>query len=198
MTNPRLQGRRTTVRVGAVASLLGGLLTAASSMIHFHGIARPLVPLGVACLGVGMFGLQAAIRPRESTLRRYGLVLTVTGVSLGVIGMAGSAIGIVATPAAHLINTGEHAGLPCIGAGMLAWGFASIRARALGRWSAAPLLVGVLALAGTAALNPTALAFLERTTVLPAAFGASWVTVGLGLLAAARPPSPPIHDVAAS
>jgi hypothetical protein len=186
------------IRVGAAASLIGGLLTAASSMTHFHGIARPLVPIGVALLGVAMFGLQAAIRPREPRLRRYGFVLTAVGVSLGVTGMAGSAIGIIATPAARLINTGEHAGLPFIGAGMIAWGCASVRARALGHWSAAPLIVGVLALAGTATLNHAALAYLERTAVLPAMFGASWIAVGIGLLAAAQHPAPPIDAVVVS
>lgn len=198
MPNPDLRRRRAMLLIGAVASILGGLLTAASSMTPFHGLARPFVPIGVACLGVGIVGLQAAIRPREAMLRRVGWVLTVVGVSLGVIGMAGSAMGVIGTPTARLINTGEHAGLPFIGAGMVAWGCASIRARALGRWSAAPLLVGVLALAGIATLNPAALAYLERTAVLPVMFGASWVTVGLGLLAAVRHPDPPAQVMVAS
>jgi hypothetical protein len=178
--------RRTAIRVGAAASVIGGVLTAASAITHFHGIIRPLVPIGVACLGIGMLGLQAVITPREAALRRFGWSLTGVGISLGVIGMGGSAMGIVGTATARVINTGEHAGLPFIGAGMIAWGYASVRSRALGRWSAVPLFVGAPALAGIAMLNAAALAYLERTPVLPSVFGASWIALGLALFAAAR------------
>jgi hypothetical protein len=189
--------RQMAIRVGAGAAVVGGLLTAASSITPFHGPFRPLVPIGVACLGVGVVGVHAAIGPRETVWRRTGWVLVGLGVGLGVIGMAGSALGIVGTPVARVINTGEHAGLPCIGAGMLAWGWACVRARAMGRWSVAPLLIGVLGLIGAVTLNRSALAFAERTAVLPALFGASWVGLGIGLLAAARR-VPTVGDIAPS
>jgi hypothetical protein len=61
------------------------------------------------------------------------------GLLLGLIGMAGSALGVVdPNPVAPVINTGEHAGLLFIGAGMLLWGIVAVRTRAFGRWSVLP------------------------------------------------------------
>jgi hypothetical protein len=178
--------RAVLIRLGGLAAILGGALTAASSAIHFHGASRPLVPLGVACLAVGVVGLRAAMWGREVRLRRWGSASALVGIGLGVTGMAGSALGVVgAQPLARAINTGEHLGLVFIGGGMLAWGFAGLRAHALRRWSAAPVIIGLFALAGLVSFSPRLFAIVEASPV-PALFGLSWTLLGVGLLAITR------------
>jgi len=52
----------------------------------------------------------------------FAVALAAIGLILGIAGMAGSALGVVGSgAAARVINSGEHAGLVVIGAGMLAW-----------------------------------------------------------------------------
>jgi hypothetical protein len=177
------KGRFDIVGVGGLAAVIGGVLTAAASAKHFHGASRPLVPIGVACLAVGVIGLRAAVGSSEPRLRRWGTALALVGVGLGVLGMAGSAAGIVGTQFAHVINTGEHAGLLFIGAGLTTYGVATIRQRTLGPvLSGLPALVGLFGLVGVLALDPALLAILERS-VVPVLFGLAWAALGVALLA---------------
>ena len=69
------------------------------------------------------------------------------GLLLSFISMLGSWLGVLPpNPVASVINMVEHAGLVFIGAGLVTWGVVALRARALGRLSLVPLLVGLLSL----------------------------------------------------
>ena len=190
--------RSTFVRIAGVAALLGGALFALSFATHPQGLARAIVPGSVAGLIIGILGLHARLLGREGRLGVLGFVLVGIGLGLGLIGMAGSALGILdPNPVAPIINTGEHAGLVFIGAGLLLWGLVTRRERALGRWSILPLLMGLLSLSGIVFLVPAALEALEQIG-LPEVFGLSWMLLGFALLTSqANPASRPTQVAAA-
>ncbi len=174
--------RSLAVRAGGAAALLGGTLLLLSFLSHPSGLARAVVPGSIACLILGMVGLHALLWRREGRLGAIGFVLVGVGLVLGFIGMAGSALGVLdPNPAAPIINTGEHAGLVFIGAGMLLWGIVAVRVKVLGRWSVMPLVIGLLSLTGIVFLNPDAFAAVEHS-VAPLVFAASWMPLGYGLL----------------
>jgi hypothetical protein len=184
-------------RIGGTASLLGGSIFLISMLTPLRGWTRIGVPASVAAMAAGALGLLAALHGREPRMERLGFTLVGIGLGLGFIGMAGSALGIL-PPArlAAVLNTGEHAGLLFIGAGMCTWSVLSIRTKALGRLSFAPLPIGLLGLAGITFIDPTTFSTLERG-VVPLAFACGWVLLGLALLAAppnrfieCRPPMP--------
>src|SRR5262245_32217066 len=103
--------------------IVGGALLLLSSFVHPSGLARAAVPGSIVCLLVGLVGLHALLWGREGRLGLLGFALVAIGLGLGFIGMAGSALGILQpNPLAPVINTGEHAGLVFIGAGMSLWG----------------------------------------------------------------------------
>jgi hypothetical protein len=182
--------RSTFVRVAGAAALLGGALSALSDLSHPQGLARAVVPLSVACLLLGIVGLHALLWGREGRLGLFGFVLVSIGLALGFIGMAGSALEIVyPNPLAPIINTGEHAGLVFVGAGMLAWGFVTLRRQALGRWSILPLLIGLLSLTGIVFLIPAAFSALEHSP-MPLIFSITWILFGLALLTRRTGPAP--------
>ncbi len=112
--------------------------------------------------------------------------MVATGLGLGLIGMAGSALGVLnPNPLAPIINTGEHAGLVFIAAGMIVWGVLAVRTSVLGRWSAVPIAIGVLGLSGLTFLWPAAFATLEGG-VVPLVFSGSWTVLGYALLTQTR------------
>jgi hypothetical protein len=170
------------VRAGGAAALLGGTLLLLSFVAHPHGLARAMVPGSIACLILGMVGLHVLLWRNEGRLGALGFVLVGVGLALGFIGMAGSALGVLdPNPLAPIINTGEHAGLVFIGAGMLLWGVVALRAKALGRWSVMPVVIGLLSLTGIVFLNPDAFAAVENS-VVPLVFAACWIPLGYALL----------------
>jgi hypothetical protein len=178
---PRLS-RSMVVRAGGAAALLGGTLMMLSLLAHPHGLARAAVPGSIACLILGVVGLHALLWRHEGRLGAIGFVLVGVGLALGFIGMAGSALGVLdPNPLAPIINTGEHAGLVFIGAGMLLWGVVALRTKALGRWSVMPLVIGLLGLSGIVFLNPDAFAAVEQS-VVPLVFAACWIPLGYALL----------------
>jgi hypothetical protein len=178
---PRVS-RSMVVRTGGAAALLGGILLLLSFLSHPSGPARAVVPGSIACLVLGMIGLHALLWRREGVLGAIGFVLVGVGLALGFIGMAGSALGVLdPNPVAPIINTGEHAGLIFIGAGMLLWGIVAMRVQALGRWSFMPLMIGLVSLPGIVFLNPGAFAAVEHS-VMPLVFAASWIPLGYALL----------------
>lgn len=129
-------------------------------------------------------------------MRGIGLAFLAAGLILGFIGMAGSALTILQpNPIASVINTGEHAGLVFIAAGMMAWGALAIRTLALGRWSLLPFAMGFLSMTGIVFVIPSAFAAVEAS-VVPLAFAASWMLLGLALLrtrpAASEGPGRPV------
>lgn len=179
-------------RLGGVCAIIGGALNLASSVVHFGGPTRAAVPVSVLCLLVGVVGLHARLRGREGRWGAIGFALAAVGVTLGIVGMAGSALGVVGSgAAARVINSGEHAGLVFIGAGMLAWGTATLKHRALGRWSFTPMMIAVSGLAGITFVQPAAFAVIENG-FLPVVFGGSWILLGVALLA---PVSPRLTEV---
>lgn len=112
--------RSVVIRAGGVAAMRGGVLWLLISLSHPNGPARAVVPGSVVCLILGVVGLHALLWGREGRLGWLGFVLVAVGLVLGLIGMVGSAVGILSpNPVAPVINTGEHAGLAFIGAGML-------------------------------------------------------------------------------
>jgi hypothetical protein len=146
------------------------------------GLARAAVPGSIVCLIMGMLGLHALLWGREGRLGRLGFVLMGVGLRLGFIGMAGSALGILdPNPIAPMINTGEHAGVVFIGAGMLLWGLLTLRVKALGRWSILPLVMGLLSLMGIVFSNQAAFAALEHSPA-PLAFAVCCGLLGYALL----------------
>jgi hypothetical protein len=175
--------RSVFVRAGGVAAMLGGALSLLISLSHPSGPARAVVPGSVVCLILGVVGLHALLWRREGRLGWLGFVLVGVGLVLGLIGMAGSALGILSpNPVAPVINTGEHAGLAFIGAGMFLWGIVTLRVNALGRWSALPLVIGLLSLAGGILFPfPDVFAAVEHSAV-PLVFAASWILFGYALL----------------
>jgi hypothetical protein len=183
------------VRAAGAAAMVGGMLFLLSWLTHPHGLARAAVPVSIACLIIGVAGLHALLWGREGRLGWLGFVLVGVGLALGLIGMAGSALGVLnPNPVAPIINTGEHAGLAFIGAGMLLWGIVTLRAKALGRWSVLPLAIGLLSLTGIVFLFPAAFAAVEQS-VVPQAFAVSWAIFGFALLtsridASTVPPQP--------
>ena len=182
--------RSTFVRMAGVAALLGGALFVLSFATHPQGLARAIVPASVAGLLIGIMGLHARLWGREGRLGRWGFVLVGIGLGLGLIGMAGSALGILdPNPLGPIINTGEHAGLVFIGAGLLLWGLVTLREQALGRWSILPLLMGLLSLSGIVFLIPAAFSALEQSA-MPEVFGLSWILLGIALLTSRANPSP--------
>ena len=183
--------RTTFARVAGATALLGGLLFALSFVTHPQGLARAIVPGSVVCLLVGILGLHARLWGREGRLGWLGFGLVGVGLALGFIGMAGSAVGILyPNPLAPIINTGEHAGLVFIGAGMLLWGIVTLREKALGRWSVLPLVISLFGLSGIVFLVPAAFAALENSA-MPEVFALSWMLLGFALLTTTRAnPSP--------
>jgi hypothetical protein len=174
--------RSNFVRAAGAVALLGGLLSFVSFVSHPSGLLRAIVPGSVACMLVGVVGLYALIIGRSGRLGTAGLGLVVTGLLLGFIGMAGSALGILSpNPLAPIINTGEHAGLVFIGMGLLLWGIATVRLRALGRLSALPLVMSAIGLAGIVFLVPDAFAVLEES-IAPQLFALCWALLGYALL----------------
>ena len=182
--------RSAFVRLAGAVALLGGALNGLSFLSHPQGLARAAVPASVACLIVGILGLHALLWGREGRLGLFGLVLVGAGLTLGFIGMAGSAVGILdPNPLAPIINTGEHAGLVFIGAGMLLWGIVTLREKALGRWSILPLVMSLFGLSGIVFVNPAAFAALEHSP-MPQVFALSWILLGFALLTSRSNPSP--------
>jgi hypothetical protein len=178
--------RSSVIRIGGGAAMLGGGLYLLSSLVHPHGLARAMVPGSIVCLIIGVGGLHVLLWGREGKLGWLGLALVVIGLGLGLVGMAGSALGVVRpNPVALIINTGEHAGLVFIGAGMAAWGILTLRLHALGRWSVVPLAIGLLGLTGVVFLVPTTFAALEASAV-PLVFAASWILLGYAMVTQAR------------
>jgi hypothetical protein len=181
-----IMSRSTFVRACGAVALLGGLLSFVSFVSHPSGPLRAIVPGSVACMLVGVVGLYALISPRAGRLSGIGLGLVVTGLLLGFIGMTGSAIGILdPNPLAPIINTGEHAGLVFIGMGLLLWGIATLRLKALGRFSVLPLVMSVIGMAGISLLVPGAFAVLEES-IVPQLFGLCWALLGYALLTSGR------------
>lgn len=174
--------RHQFIRVAGAAALLGGLLNLYSFLTHPQGLERAAVPLSVVGMIVGIVGLHALLWRREGRLGLLGFGLVGAGLALGFIGMAGSALGILdPNPLAPIINTGEHAGLVFIGAGLLLWGIVTLRAQALGRWSLLPLAMGLLSLTGIVFLVPSAFTVLEDSLV-PHVFAMTWILLGYALL----------------
>ena len=174
--------RSTIVRAAGAAALLGGMLYLLSVLTHPTGLARAAVPGSILLMLLSIVGLHARLWGREGLLGWLGFVLVGTGLLLGLIGMAGSALGILdPNPIAPIINTGEHAGLVFIGAGLLLWGILTLQLKALGRWSVLPLLMGLLSLTGIVFLIPPAFSALE-SSVVPQVFALSWVLLGFALL----------------
>lgn len=174
--------RSVLVRAAGAAAVLGGALNLLGSVTHLHGLARAAVPGSIVCLIIGVLGLHALLWGREGRLGWLGFILVGVGLTLGFIGMAGSALGVLRpNPVAPIINTGEHAGLVFIGAGMLLWGIVALQMKALGRWSVMPLVIGLLSLTGIAFLVPATFALLEES-VVPLVFAACWMLFGYGLL----------------
>lgn len=169
------------VRWAGTAATLGGTAFMISMLTPLRGPLRAAVPASVALMAVGAAGLYVAIHGRNPRLERLGMALAGTGLALGFIGMAGSATGVVdPNPWAPVINTGEHLGLPLIGAGMIIWGVLAVQTRALGHWSYAPIPIGALGLLGLAAASKPAFRAIEASTV-PILFAASWIVLGIGL-----------------
>jgi hypothetical protein len=181
--------RSTLVRAAGAAAILGGALNLLVFLHHPHGLLRAAVPASIACLLLGVAGLHVLLWGREGRLGWLGFLSVGIGLLLGLIGMAGSALGVLnPNPVAPVINTGEHAGLVFIGAGMLLWGIVAVRTRALGRWSVLPLLfIGVIGLSGSVFLVPAAFAALEGS-VVPLVFAACWILFGLALVMTRTPP----------
>jgi hypothetical protein len=175
-------GKNLFIRAAGVAAIVGGSLNLYSLLVHPRGLLRAAVPTSVFCLLIGVVGLHTLLWKREGTLGLMGFVLVGIGLLLGFIGMAGSALGILnPNPWAVIINTGEHAGLVFIGAGMCLWGILTLRLKALGNLSVMPLLIGILALPGIVFLSPEAFSALENG-VLPKIFAVSWALFGYSLL----------------
>lgn len=178
------------VRTGGVFALLGGMLYLFSMLSHPHGILRAAVPLSVLCLIVGIVGLHGLLWDREGRLGLLGFVCVGIGLLLGLIGMTGSAVGILnPNPLARIINTGEHAGLVFIGAGMLLWGVLTLRLNALGRWSVLPLILGLLGISGIVLVIPALFSILEDS-IVPEVFAVVWMLLGYALLTV--PHKPPL------
>lgn len=174
--------RSTLVRWAGLAAALGGAVFLVSMLTPLRGPLRAAVPGSVACMALGAVGLYAALQGRNRHLERLGLILAGIGLALGFMGMAGSALGVLEpNPLAPIINTGEHAGLVFIGAGMVAWGVLAMRTSALGRWSVVPIPIGIFGLTGIAVLVPPTFADLEAS-VLPLVFSITWMMLGFALL----------------
>ena len=181
--------RSAFVRLAGAVAMLGGALNGLSFLTHPQGLARAVVPASVAALIVGILGLHALLWGREGRLGLLGFLLVGVGLTLGFIGMAGSALGILdPNPIAPIINTGEHAGLVFIGAGMLLWGIVTLREKALGRWSILPLVMSLFGLSGIVFLIPEAFAALEHSA-MPQVFAISWILLGFALLTSRSSPS---------
>jgi hypothetical protein len=179
------------IRAAGAVTILGGALYLLVSLSHPMGLARAVVPLSVACLLIGVIGLHACLWGREGWLGWLGAALAATGLALGVAGMTSSAlqcangcrsvVGASANIASQLLNTGEHAGLVFIGAGMLLWGVVALRTLALGRWSILPLVIGLIGMAGIVFLNPSAFSAFESSGA-PLVFAVCWILLGYALL----------------
>ncbi|WP_326642512.1 hypothetical protein OIE67_20070 [Nonomuraea fuscirosea] len=113
----------TFARWSRIAAAVGGAVFLISMVTPLRGPLRVGVPVSVAFMALGAIGLYLALRGRHRRLELLGLVLAGVGLALGLVGMAGSASGVIdPNPWAPVINTGEHVGLVFIGAGMLTWG----------------------------------------------------------------------------
>ena len=182
--------RSTFARVAGVAALVGGSLYFISMTFGAPGLLRAMVPGSIILMIVGVLGLHARLWGREGRLGWLGFGLVGVGLLLGLVGMAGSAVGILdPNPIAPIINTGEHAGLVFIGAGMLLWGLLTLRERALGGWSFVPLVLGLLSLTAIAVVVPNLFGVLERS-VVPPLFAIGWMLLGYALVTS-RPGAAP-------
>jgi hypothetical protein len=171
------------IRVAGVASLIGGILYLVSVIVHPQGYARAVVPLSIIFMLMGVLGLHVLLWKREGRIGLIGFLLVIVGLLLGVVGMAGSALGVLnPNPVAPIINTGEHLGLVCIGAGMLCWGIVTLKERALGNWSILPMILGIFGLSGIFFVNPGFFATLERAGVQQL-FAVCWGLLGYALVA---------------
>jgi hypothetical protein len=175
--------RSVLVRAGGVAAILGGALNLLVFVHHPYGLLRAAVPASIVCLLLGVVGLHVLLWGREGRLGWLGFISVGVGLLLGVIGMAGSALGVLnPNPVAPIINTGEHTGLVFIGAGMLLWGIVAVRTRAFGRLGVLPLVfLGLIGLSGIVVLVPEAFAALEGS-VVPQVFAVCWILFGLALV----------------
>lgn len=174
--------RFTVARLSGWAAILGGGLLAFSMLVHMQGALRAAVPASILLLIVGTLGFYSLLPIGEYHLRAIGLALVGAGLVLGLIGMTGSALGVIyPNPAAPIINTGEHAGLVPIASGMLVWGMLAVRTQALGRWSFTPLLIGLVGLAGVVFISPPAFQWVEQGFI-PIVFSGAWMSLGYGLL----------------
>jgi hypothetical protein len=171
------------IRVAGIASLTGGMLYFLSVLFHPHGYARAAVPVSIVLMLMGVLGLHTLLWKHEGRLGLTGFVLVIVGLLLSVVGMAGSALGILnPNPVAPIINTGEHLGLVFIGAGMLCWGIVTLRVKALGNWSILPFILSMFGLAGIFFVNSDIFATLERAGA-PQLFALCWGLLGYALVA---------------
>jgi hypothetical protein len=185
-----LLSRSTFIRVAGSAPLLGGLLNLLTSLPRRTGLPRAPAPGSIVCLMIAVLGLHALLWGREGRLGRLGFALVAAGLFLGLIGMVGSALGLLdPNPMARITNTGEHVGLVLIGVGMLLWSIVTLRVKALGRWSTLPLALGLLGLAGISFLRPATFATLEAG-VVPKVFAVCWILLGYWHLRSRAPAFP--------
>lgn len=171
------------IRVAGVASLIGGILYLISVIVHPQGYARAVVPLSIIFMLMGVLGLHALLWKREGRIGLIGFLLVIVGLLLGFVGMAGSSLGVLnPNPVAPIINTGEHLGLLCIGAGMLCCGVVTLKEKALGNWSIPPIILSIFGLSGIFFVNPALFAIVERAGVQQL-FALCWGLLGYALVA---------------
>jgi len=173
--------RSLLVRIFGITSIVGGALYLTVSIVHPSGLIRAIVPGSIALLVTGVVGLNMLLAGHQGWLGRIALAFAVTGLALGFVGMFGSWVGVLNSPAATVISTGEHLGLVFIGAGLTAWGVVTIRTGVLGQMSFAPLLVGMLSLVGITFVAPSTFTVIENS-VFPLIYSVGWMLLGLGLL----------------
>ena len=187
--------RAIAIQIAAWAAVLGGATYLTSSVTRPSGLLRAIVPGSIVLMMLGVVGLYIVLGGRGGRLRKIGLGLLAVGLILGVIGMAGSAMGVLEpNPIASVINTGEHAGLVFVAAGMMVWGVLAIRTRALGNLSVTPLVIGMLGLPGIVFVLPAEFTALEDS-VLPLLFAGSWILLGLALLSSRMASDRQIHPI---
>jgi hypothetical protein len=162
------------IRLGGLAVVLGGILTAALAILTFHSHGptesnRKEVVLGlisedytrlslipILLLLLGLMSLNARQAVYHDELRRAGYLVALGGHGLASLGRFFSywAFPFVdyADPNFYLTplpQTGfriELLAMLLIPSGMLMFGFAILKSHALPRWNALPLIIGVLSL----------------------------------------------------